>query len=55
LSEECVNRILIQLNAQGKTGRIIHLIGGTNSAPSGLGITAMEELIARGNTVAVNS
>jgi hypothetical protein len=64
LQEERVNTIVQRLannvwNSQsggvwGGTGCILNLSGGTNAAPTGAGITAVQTLISRGCTVTVN-
>lgn len=55
LTESAVNQILIDADTSGiATGTTINLTGGTNSAPTGLGITAKNSLIANGATVTTN-
>jgi len=55
LNEEAVNGILIAVEANGTSGGILYLDGGTNAAPTGAGITAYNALDARGWDVRVNS
>jgi uncharacterized protein (TIGR02145 family) len=49
-----INQILIVLDSSGITTGNIDLAGGTNAAPAGLGITAKNNLIAKGVTVTTN-
>jgi len=49
-----VNSILTKLDANGITGGQVQLWGGTNAAPTGVGITAKNNLLAKGWTVDTN-
>lgn len=49
-----VNAILVALDANGLSGGQVYLDLGTNAAPTGVGITAKNNLIAKGWTVATN-
>jgi hypothetical protein len=49
-----VNAILVALDANGLSGGVVYLDLGTNAAPTGGGITAKNNLIAKGWTVATN-
>jgi PKD repeat protein len=49
-----VNSILTKLDANGITGGDVKLWGGTNAAPTGAGITAKNNLLAKGWTVTTN-
>jgi len=52
LSAEMVNQLLMTVDSLGTSGGVISLIG--NASPTGDGITAMNNLIARGWTVLVS-
>jgi hypothetical protein len=54
LTEASVNHVLITLDDNGLTGGIVDLTGGTNSAPSGLGLAAQASLVIKGWVVFVN-
>jgi Leucine-rich repeat (LRR) protein len=54
LTETVVNNILIKADESGVTTATIDLTGGTNAIPTGLGLTAYNNLIAKGNAVTVN-
>ena len=56
LSESVINNILITGDSKNitKEACTIDLSGGTNSAPTGAGITAKNNLISRGYTVKTN-
>ena len=45
LSQNAVDAILVQLNANETTGGLCELAGGTNAAPSSVGLAAKNELI----------
>lgn len=49
-----INSILTKLDANGITGGVVILNGGTNGAPTGVGIGAKASLIAKGWTVTTN-
>jgi hypothetical protein len=57
LSEVSVNNLLIEMDAKINSYfalKIINISGGTSAAPTGLGITAKNSLIAKGWNVATN-
>jgi hypothetical protein len=54
LNVASVNAILVALDANGLSGGAVYLDLGTNAAPTGAGITAKNNLIAKGWTVATN-
>jgi hypothetical protein len=54
LNVASVNAILVALDANGLSGGVVYLDLGTNAAPTGAGITAKNNLIAKGWTVATN-
>jgi PKD repeat protein len=62
LTASAVNDILVKLDANGKVNPTpgsssfywVSLIGGTNAAPTGVGITAKNNLIAKGWSVTTN-
>ena len=54
LDQTSVNNILIKLNDNGLTNGQVNLGGGTNAAPTGLGLAAKNALIAKGWTVITN-
>jgi hypothetical protein len=54
LTQQSVNNILISLDASGVSNGIVHLNGGTSSAPSALGQTAKDNLILKGWSVFTN-
>ena len=54
LSETAVNNILIQLDAAGSTYNYCELAGGTNHAPTGAGLVAKNNLLAKHWTVNTN-
>lgn len=49
-----INNILIEIDNSIKTSGYIYLEGGTNAAPTGAGITAKNNLIAKGISVTTN-
>jgi hypothetical protein len=55
LSETSVDNILISLDTAGQSNGVVNLNGGSNSPPGATGITARNNLIAKGWTVTVNS
>ena len=54
LTETSVNNILIQLDNNGLLNGFCYTAEGTNEAPTGAGITAKNNLIAKGWTVNTN-
>jgi hypothetical protein len=54
LTGTAVNNLLTQLDANGISGGSVDVSGGTNAAPSGAGLTAKTNLIAKGWTVTTN-
>lgn len=54
LTETSVNNILITLDSMAITFLDLRLNGGTNAAPTGLGITAKNNMIGRGLSVTTN-
>jgi len=52
LSADMVNQLLMTVDSLGTSGGVINLIG--NASPTGDGITAMNNLIARGWTILVS-
>jgi hypothetical protein len=54
LTEECVNTLLVALNAVNGSNLTVDLSGGTNHAPTGAGVTAKNALVAKGATVSTN-
>ncbi|MFA5151455.1 MAG: FISUMP domain-containing protein [Clostridia bacterium] len=54
LTETSVNNILITLDSMAITFLDLRLNGGTNAAPTGLGLTAKNNMIGRGLTVVTN-
>lgn len=54
LTEESVNHILYELDQYGNTNGFIDLSGGSNAAPTGIGATAVTNLLAKGWTVSTN-
>jgi len=49
-----INNILIELDTMGMASGYVNLSGGTNTAPTGAGITAKDNLITAGVTVTTN-
>lgn len=54
LNVTSVNDVLVKADNSGLNGGVIDLSGGTNAAPNGAGITAKNNLIAKGWTVLTN-
>ncbi len=54
LTETSVNNILIDLDNNDQLNGDCRLDGGTNAAPTGAGITAKNNLIAKGWSVSTN-
>ena len=54
LTQTAVNTILTNLDSNGTTDGLVNLSGGTNSAPSGAGLTAKTSLEGKNWTVVVN-
>jgi len=54
LTETAVNNILQSLDNSGVTNGIINLSGGTSAVPTGAGLTARTNLIAKGWSVTTN-
>jgi hypothetical protein len=54
LTQASVDHVLITLDNNGLTGGTVNLSGGTNSAPSALGLAAEASLILKGWSVTVN-
>jgi len=54
LSQTSVNNILISIDTAGQSGGTLNINGGTSATPSGAGITAKNNLIAKGWTVTTN-
>ena len=54
LTEASVDHVLITLDDNGLTGGYVYLDGGTNSAPSALGLAAEASLILKGWDVFIN-
>jgi hypothetical protein len=54
LNVASVNAVLIAADANGALSGTMDLSGGTSAAPTGAGITAKNNLIAKGWTVATN-
>lgn len=54
LTESAVNNILIQLDNHGLIGGACAMTSGTSAAPTGAGITAKNNLIAKGWSVSTN-
>lgn len=54
LTEASVNAILIELDNLGNTGGYINISGGTNAAPTGLGIAAVISLMGKGWNLSYN-
>jgi len=54
LTEQSVNHVLSELDAYDNIDGFIDLSGGTNAAPSGVGLTAIDNLLAKGWTVTTN-
>jgi hypothetical protein len=54
LSSTSVNNILVSLDTAGQSNGIVDLNYGTSSPPIGIGVTAKNNLIAKGWTVNTN-
>lgn len=54
LVEESVNHILVELDEYGNVDGFVDLSGGTNASPSGVGVTALNNLISKGWTTLTN-
>ena len=54
LTQTSVDNILISIDTAGQSGGTLHMTGGTSAAPSAAGVTAKNNLIARGWTVTTN-
>ncbi|MEK6616898.1 MAG: hypothetical protein AABZ32_12470, partial [Bacteroidota bacterium] len=54
LDEPSTNGILIWLDKNDELNGTVNLAGGTNAPPTGAGITAKNNLIAKGWTVTTN-